>query len=62
MAVEGSLLRKVISDITGLKSSKAIRAGLNMNESYNKYNFLIKKLINLLTGILFLKTKMVLEL
>ena len=36
MAAEGSLLRKVISDITGLKSSKAIRAGLNMNDAYNK--------------------------
>ena len=36
MVAEGSLLRKVISDITGLKSSKAIRAGLNMNDAYNK--------------------------
>ena len=36
MAAEGSLLRKVISDITGLKSTKAIRAGLNMNDAYNK--------------------------
>jgi len=36
MAAEGSLLRKVISDITGLKSSRAIRAGLNMNNAYNK--------------------------
>ena len=36
MAAEGSLLRKVISNITGLKSTKAIRAGLNMNDAYNK--------------------------
>jgi hypothetical protein len=36
MAAEGSLLRKVISDITGLKSTKAIRTGLNMNDAYNK--------------------------
>ena len=36
MAAEGSLLRKVISDITGVKSSRAIRDGLNMNDAYNK--------------------------
>ena len=36
MTVEGSLLRKVISDITGVRGSGAIRAGLNMNDAYNK--------------------------
>ena len=36
MAAEGSLLRKVISDITGIQGSGAIRAGLNMNDAYNK--------------------------
>jgi len=34
MSQEGSLLRKVISDLTGVDSSKAIRAGLNSNQNY----------------------------
>jgi len=37
MAAEGSLLRKVISDITGVKSSKSIRPGLDSNKRYNKF-------------------------
>ena len=36
MAAEGSLLRKVISDITGVKASQAISNGLNMNDAYLK--------------------------
>ena len=36
MAAEGSLLRKVISDLTGVQGSQAIRTGLNMNDAYNK--------------------------
>ena len=36
MAAEGSLLRKVISDLTGVQGSQAIRNGLNMNDAYNK--------------------------
>jgi hypothetical protein len=36
MAAEGSLLRKVISDLTGVQGSTAIRNGLSMNDAYNK--------------------------
>ena len=36
MAAEGSLLRKVISDLTGVQGSSAIRNGLSMNDAYNK--------------------------
>ena len=36
MAAEGSLLRKVISDITGIQGSAAIRNGLSMNDAYGK--------------------------
>ena len=36
MAVEGSLLRKVIADLTGAGKARIID-GLNMNDSYNKY-------------------------
>jgi hypothetical protein len=36
MTVEGSLLRKVIADLTGAGKARIID-GLNMNDSYNKY-------------------------
>ena len=36
MTAEGSLLRKVISDITGVQASQAISNGLNMNDAYLK--------------------------